>query len=500
MTDTSRELGTSSLESDSNPDQGASTMYSTTDVAPSSFLDRTLRGAWQAIAGVARGKSVEIRPELPDDDVQRLREQILECLEAKGGEVSARARAANLGRTYLSLTSAGRRRFLGVLARDVNVQSEPVDEAVAALQQAPDGEARARAQRNLRAALRSPRLTLYRQFTSLPQGVKFLVDLRAELLKFRREDSALEVLEEELKSLLVSWFDIGFLDLQRIEWDSPASLLEKLIHYEAVHRIRGWDDLKNRLGSDRRCFAFFHPRMPHEPLIFVEVALVKGMSGNIQSLLDSSAPVIDPAMADTAIFYSISNAQAGLKGISFGDFLIKRVVDLLAAEFKNLKTFATLSPIPDFSKWLMAKLDAGAGEDLLTPSERKKLGSRLSALGDAETIRALLYEPGWHDELEICAALEHPLLRLGAQYLLTEKRDQRFASNPVAHFHLSNGARIERLNWLADTSSNGLRQSAGVMVNYLYKLNEIEANHESYKGDGKIKASSTVRALQKNAK
>ena len=467
-----------------------------TNEAPSSgFIDRTLRGAWQAIAGVARGKAADIRPELPDEDVERLREQVRECLEARGGEVSARAHAATLGRSYLSLTPIGRQRFLGVLAREVNVDPEPVKDAIAELQNSPDEESRHRAERTLRATLRSPRLTLYRQFTSLPQGVKFLVDLRAELLDFRREDSALEVLEEELKSLLVSWFDIGFLELQRIEWDSPASLLEKLIQYEAVHRIRGWDDLKNRLGSDRRCFAFFHPRMPDEPLIFVEVALVKGMSDNIQSLLDESAPVIDPQSADTAIFYSISNAQPGLKGISFGDFLIKRVVDLLAAEFKNLKTFATLSPIPEFADRLTAGLEAESPDDLLTAAERKKLGRFESALGDAESIKSLLYEPGWFNEPEVCQALQAPLLRLCAHYLLKEKRSEGFAANSVAHFHLSNGARIERLNWLADTSSKGIQQSGGIMVNYLYKLNEIETNHENYKGTGEIKASSAVRSL-----
>ena len=303
-------------------------------------------------------------------------------------------------------------------------------------------------------------------------------------------------MEDELKSQLVSWFDYGFLELRRIEWNSPAALLEKLIEYEAVHQIHGWDDLKNRLGTDRRCFAFFHPRMPEEPLIFVWVALVKGMSDNIQVLLDTSAPVIEPESADAAIFYSITNAQAGLKGISFGDFLIKRVVDLLASEFPSLKTFSTLSPLPLFARWLKRTLDEGGGE-LFSASERKTLGPLQSGLGDGETLRALLYEPGWERTTEISEALEAPLLRLSAAYLMKEQRGEVFAADPVAHFHLSNGARIERLNWLADTSGNGVRQSYGIMVNYLYKLNEIESNHESYKGEGKIKASSAVRGLVK---
>ncbi len=461
------------------------------------FLDRTLRTAWRAIAGVARGKTTEIRPGLPEPDVVRLKDQILECLEVKGGEVSARARAAALGETYLSLNRDGKRRFLGVLASEISLEPEPIEKAINGLNEAPDQQSRRRAERALRVALRSPRITLYRRFTSLPQGVKFLVDLRADLLEFRREDSALDVLEDELKSQLVSWFDIGFLELRRIEWNSPAALLEKLIEYEAVHRIRGWDDLKNRLGTDRRCFAFFHPRMPEEPLIFVWVALVKGMSGNIQDLLDTSAPVIEPESADAAIFYSISNAQAGLGGISFGDFLIKRVVDLLAREFPSLKTFSTLSPLPLFSRWLYGTLDDGASGELLSAAERKVLGPLRSGLGDGETLRALLSEPGWERTAETAEALEAPLLRLSAAYLLKEKRGEVFAADPVAHFHLSNGARIERLNWLADTSGNGIRQSFGIMVNYLYKLNEIEINHESYKGEGKIRTSSAVRGLVK---
>lgn len=468
------------------------------EFAQSGFLDRTLRGAWRAIAGMARGKSSEVvGPDLADDDIEQLKAQMHDCLDGRGGEVSARARTANLGRTYLSLNHEGRRRFLALLAREINVAPAPVAQAIKAVQASPDDEALHKAERALREALRPPRFTLYKQFTALPEGVKFLVDLRAELIEFRGQDSALEVPEAELKSLLTSWFDIGFLELSRIEWDSPASLLEKLIEYEAVHRIDGWDDLKNRLGSDRRCFAFFHPRMPNEPLIFVEVALVNGMAGNIQALLDTTAPVIDPEVADTAIFYSISNAQKGLAGISFGDSLIKRVVDLLAAEFKGLKTFATLSPIPGFGKWLDELLSGAAGKEevLMSAQEHKKLGSLDAGPTDADTLRDLLGRPGWYESTEICEALEGPLLRLCARYLLRKKTTGGVAKNPVAHFHLSNGARVDRLHWLADTSENGLKQSAGIMVNYLYKLGEIEANHESYRGEAKIRASSSVRNL-----
>ena len=471
-----------------------------TEGTQSSFLDRTLKGAWRAIAGVARGMTNgELAPELPESDVARLKVQIHECLEAKGGEVTARARAANLGRTYLSLNPQGRRKFLGVLAREVHVDRDRVESAVADWQRAGTDDEKQHAERRLRVALRTPRFTLYKQFTALPDGVKFLVDLRAEVLEFRKQDELLGVLEAELKSLLLSWFDLGFLELQRIEWDSPASVLEKLIEYEAVHRIHDWEDMKNRLESDRRCFGFFHPGMPNEPLIFVEVALVSGMADNVQSLLDTSAPIIDPDTADAAIFYSISNAQKGLAGISFGDFLIKRVVDLLAGEFKGLKTFATLSPVPGFRRWLMAKLDALQDDaDLLTPAESKKLAALVP--DDAEhnnALRLALETEGWHNNADMAAALEAPLTRLCAQYLVNDKRDTGFASNPVAHFHLSNGARVERLNWLADSSDNGLSSSAGMMVNYLYRRADIEKNHEAYKGNGSVVSSSAVKALAK---
>ncbi len=469
------------------------------DVASPSFLHRTLRGAWRAIAGVARGKSADIAPELPPGNIPRLRKQIRECVEVRGGEVSTRARAAALGATYLSLTKDGRRRFLEVLADETGIEPGPVKEAISGLEAATDRHSRQQAERVLRVALRSPRIKLYRRFTALPQGVKYLVDLRADLLEFRREDSSFGVLEDELESLLTSWFDVGFLELRRIEWDSPASLLEKLIDYEAVHQIQGWDDLKNRLRTDRRCFAFFHPRMPDEPLIFVWVALVKGASDNIQTLLDTSAPLLEADAAETAIFYSISNAQAGLKGISFGDFLIKRVVDVLAREFSHLKRFSTLSPIPSFSRWLNKRLDEGGDTELLTVSERRALGLEPSGHTDADSLKALLHDPIWQADPDLSKALKTPLLRLCATYLLNSKRDNMFASDSVAHFHLSNGARIDRLNWLADTSVNGMHRYLGIMANYRYELSHIEANHERYKSEGLIAASSLVRGLAKKS-
>ncbi len=463
--------------------------------SPLGFLDRlkNLRGLWRDIAATV-GETIGLAPELPADAAEVLRGQMRDCLAGRGGEVSARARSAALGRSYLGLNTEGRHRFLRILAEEFGPDRQSIDAAVATLQKADNPAARSKAEQALRAALESPRQRLLTQFNTLPEGVKFLVDMRAELLGISKGDSVLSGLEAEFRELLATWFDVGFLELQRITWRSPALVLEKIMAYEAVHAIQGWHDLKNRLDSDRRLYAFFHPRMPDEPLIFVEVALVKGITGDIHGLLDENAPVGDPEKADTAIFYSINNAHKGLVGISFGNFLIKKVVDRLSHEFPNLKTFATLSPIPGFRKWLDGKLAEGEA-GLLTPAEHRRLSgaSELAARGG---LKALLAEE-WHDDPLVSEALKAPLLRLCARYL-TEPNERGRARDPVSHFHLSNGARMERLNWLGDTSRKGLAQSCGVMINYLYKLSDIDDNHEAYTGQGRIVASSSVKGLLKD--
>ncbi|MBV9522710.1 MAG: malonyl-CoA decarboxylase [Alphaproteobacteria bacterium] len=460
------------------------------------MFDRTLinlRRAWRDIAESARSAiGAPLRPDLPREDRERLREQMRNCLDGRGGEVSARARAAELGRSYLGLTPVGRKWFLRVLAESFDLDRAAVDARCADLLQASAAE-RPGAERALRLALEPPRVKLLTQFNALPEGVKFLVDMRAELMRLARTDPLLAALERDLKSLLASWFDIGFLELHRIDWGSPAVLLEKLMRYEAVHEIRGWTDLKNRLEPDRRCFGFFHPRMPEEPLIFVEVALVNGISENIQALLDESAPLGDPANADTAIFYSISNCQNGLAGISFGNFLIKRVVDSLAGELPGLKTFATLSPIPGFRTWLDGQLQEGE-DAVLTAAERRALASLPEALRGGG-LRHILERPRWDEDEIVARALREPLLRLCARYLMVEKTAAGRSRDPVAHFHLSNGARLERLDWLADRSEKGMQQSAGIMINYLYRLADIEENHEAYTGQGRVAAAAPLRAL-----
>jgi len=482
------------------------------DVAPAPSQPSVLNRAWSQIARTVREigprrRSVEVnlKPDLPKSDEDQLIEAFEECVEHRGGEVQARARAAALGQAYLALDETGRRRFAEILAERFGVNGEKVDRAIEQVRSADTFAERATAESRLRETLEPPRTRVLTQFNGLPEGVKFLVDLRAELLGWQRDTPSLAGLQDDLRRLLASWFDIGFLEMRQIDWRASAALLEKLIRYEAVHRIRSWDDLKNRLEWDRRIYGFFHPRMPDEPLIFVEVALVEGIAGDVGALLDETGPDIDPRQADTAIFYSISNAQAGLAGISFGDFLIKRVVGALAADLPNLKTFATLSPIPGFRRWMTSAPDEAA-ETVVSDEERDALTSALRSAGadvaddqaSLALIEAALAIEDWHRNEALTAALEAPLSRMAADYLFERKRPDGRALDPVAHFHLSNGARMERLNWLGDVSQNGLRQSAGMMINYLYKLTEIDANHESYSApDRRIVASANIRSAAK---
>ncbi len=425
-----------------------------------------------------------LKPDLPDPDLPRLRRRMQECLDGRGGEVSARLRAAQLGRTYLTLNEQGRARFLTLLAEAFDTDRASVTEAIDAYLEASE-EQLGEAEHRLRSALIAPRRRLLTQFNELPEGTKFLVDLRAELLGLLPGTPALRALDRDLRELLTTWFDVGFLELQRISWNSPASLLEKLISYEAVHEIESWSDLRNRLETDRRCYAFFHPHMPGEPLIFVEIALVDRMATSIQALLDESTPELPPEEAKTAIFYSISNTQRGLRGISFGSFLIKRVIDDLTRDFPGLRTFATLSPIPGFRRWLDGRIREEL--DLLTERETRALAETGSG-----SLAQLLATPEWWKREPIRRALESPLMRLCARYLVEERREGR-PLDPVARFHLGNGASIVSLNWGADLSPKGIRQSAGIMVNYGYRQDDIEKNHEAYRGKGEVKTSPAVR-------
>ncbi|WP_066267619.1 malonyl-CoA decarboxylase [Hydrogenophaga palleronii] len=315
-----------------------------------------------------------------------------------------------------------------------------------------------------RRATVSPRRRLLQRFSANPDGVRFLVDIRAELQGQLKSDKRLLALDVEMEYMFSTWFDVGFLELRRISWDSPASLVEKLIKYEAVHDIRSWADVKNRLDSDRRCYGFFHPRLPDEPLIFVEVALMNQITASITPLLDEAAAPADLDRATTAIFYSISNTQTGLKGVSFGDSLIKHVVETLQQEFPRLKTFATLSPIPGLRGWLAKNAPA----ELLKDWERP-------------------------DELAEASPGRRNLLGWAARYLGQELNDGR-PLDPVARFHLGNGARVERLNWAADPSAKGLKQSYGLMVNYLYDLKRLD-KHRTSLAQGRIPIAAAIKDL-----
>jgi malonyl-CoA decarboxylase len=408
------------------------------------------------------------------DRVARLLD-LCRALLAERGEPSSAALAMEALAVYSSLDDTGRAEFFEVLARDFGPDPQTVQRAIDAYRSTPTH----RTLSALEQAIEAPRQELFRRLNMAPGGTAALVELRGRILSMLGDRAEFQPVERDLAHLLRSWFNRGFITLQRIDWHTPAHILEKLIQYEAVHEINGWDDLRRRLAVDRRCFAFFHPALPDEPLIFVEVALVKGLASAVQPLLDPSSEVGDPERADTAIFYSISDCQPGLRGISFGNFLIKQVAAELQSELGKVKTFATLSPVPGFRAWL----EKSAGEVTLLAGgvtlaawlEQTRSQTRRAAL-PPEELRALL--------VELCA-----------HYLTRVQRNDERPDDPVARFHLRNGARLERINWSADVSARGLMNSAGIMVNYLYELDEVERNHEAYVNEGRITASRRVEAL-----
>ncbi len=376
------------------------------------------------------------------------------------GEASTLALARELVETWRTMAAAERAAFLHLLAVELGPDLERVRRAAEAFVGAPGPATLA----ELRRVAEAPRVELFRRMNTAPGGTRAIVELRAELLRRVNEDPVLQELDHDLHALLVSWFNPGFLTLARIDWVSPAALLENLKCYEKVHELPSLEAFKRRLAADRRCFAFFHPVLPEEPLIFVQVALTRGLPERIGPLIDPAEPVASPAEADSAIFYSISNCQDGLRGVTLGNFLIKLVVATIQAELPQIDRFATLSPVPGFARWLTAELAHGAAP----------------LAGEAErALLARLTEPGWHEDPELAKALEPVLTSLCAWYLLRVRRNGRPA-DPVARFHLGNGARLERINWLADTSPKGLAESFGIMVNYGYDPARIEQNHELY--------------------
>ena len=346
-------------------------------------------------------------------------------------------------------------------------------------------------------AAEPPRQELLRRLNRAPDGTGALVAMRARLLQRLRQQPALKSVDADLQHLLSSWFNPGFLTLRQVDWNAPAQLLEKIIQHEAVHEIDGWTDLRRRLEPDRRCFAFFHPMLPDEPLIFVEVALLDAMPAAIAPLLDRrSVPETREDRFKVAVFYSISNCQPGLRGVNLGNFLIKRVAERLQQSLPKLKTFCTLSPIPSFASWY-ARVEH-IESPRLKPAVQRELNAGLQRLRErhGRDLSPLVLPPaeGAPARSRTAAADLQMMQRLCAFYLTDTSPTEQRASDPVARFHLNNGARLERSNAAADLSRNGLRQSFGQMVNYLYDLDEIESNHDRFVND-QVSTSKAVLGL-----
>jgi malonyl-CoA decarboxylase len=394
----------------------------------------------------------------------QLLERLQGIVDPRVSEVEGGRRAKEVEHWYAEASKPERRDLWLLMSEIFTADPERVKKAQAQYAAAVGTPDEAAAEVIYRRATVSPRRRVLQRFSADADGIRFLVDLRAELQPYLRSDRRLRALDVEMEYMFSTWFDVGFLELRRISWDSPASLVEKLIKYEAVHDIRSWADVKNRLDSDRRCYGFFHPRLPGEPLIFVEVALTTEIADSIAPLLDETAAPADLARATTAIFYSISNTQEGLRGVSFGDSLIKHVVETLKDEFPKLRTFATLSPIPGFRAWAAKH----APPELIA-----RLDDPL-ALAPKAPERA-------------------QLLALAARYLGRELQDGK-PLDPVARFHLGTGARVERINWAGDPSAKGLKQSFGLMVNYLYDLKRLD-KHRAMLSQGEIPISGAVEDL-----
>jgi malonyl-CoA decarboxylase len=399
--------------------------------------------------------------------------ELCEALLSGRGEASGTAMAREVLDRYRHLDDASRLAFFETLVRDYGPDRERVAQVIESWRAQPNDEDAS----DLHFASEPRRQELIRRLNRAPGGTSELVAMRADLLALMNGHRDLAALDRDVVHLLSSWFNRGFLVLRRIDWSTPANILEQIIRYEAVHEIRDWDELRRRIDPvDRRCYAFFHPALVDEPLIFVEVALTEQIPGAIAPLLAEDRELVPADRTRTAVFYSISNTQRGLGGISFGSFLIKQVVEELRRELPKLENFVTLSPVPGFMPWLKEADDVP-----VTDEDRAVL--------------AHLDQPDWFENPEVAAQLRAVLEPLAAHYFLKARTSKGRLIDSVARFHLGNGARLERIDWLGDLSPKGLRESAGIMVNYLYRLEDIEKNHEAYANDGEVVASSAVKRL-----
>jgi malonyl-CoA decarboxylase len=424
-----------------------------------------------------RGRNLLRRGDPADgkEDASELVE-LCEALLSGRGEATGTAVAREVLDLYHELDDTARLTFFEALARDFGPDRQRLAKAIEAWQAQPgDGNGSL-----VHFASEPRRQELIRRLNRAPGGTADLVAMRSDLLTHLDGRKDLAAVDRDVVHLLGSWFNRGFLVLRRIDWSTPANILEQIIRYEAVHEIRDWDDLRRRIDPvDRRCYAFFHPALADAPLIFVEVALTETIPGAIAPLLAVNRQPVPTERARTAVFYSISNTQRGLGGISFGNFLIKQVVEELRRELPKLDTFVTLSPVPGFMPWL------SQGADLPLSEEDRELLKQLES-------------PTWFENDLVATQLRAVLEPLAAYYFLKARTSKGRLIDSVARFHLGNGARLERINWLGDTSPKGLRESAGIMVNYLYRLDDIEKNHEAYANDGEVVASSAVKKLLKN--
>lgn len=424
------------------------------------------------------------QPETLTPDHQQLVKACHTLLESDG-EASSIALASRALAIYQRLSEVEKISFFGCLTTDFAADPGPIDTAYSAYKEARDNPTLQR----LFEACEPRRQELFRRLNLASDGTYELVKMREDLLGLLREHPQLSAIDDDFGHLFGSWFNRGFLMLKRIDWNTPASILEKIIRYEAVHEIQDWDDLRRRLDArDRRCFAFFHPAIGDEPLIFVEVALHKGLPSRIQPILSGEQSnttkkgTDDSEDADTAAFFGISNCQTGLRGISFGNFLIKQVVQELSQELPQLQYFVTLSPVPGFSQWLQEQRD----DEQLPKPLRKSL--------------KMLETPDWHQDKASEERLKAVIRPLAARYLVDEKNRHGLPLNPVARFHLGNGAELHRINWLGDISNKGFKQAAGLMVNYLYVLDDIERNHENYTAKATVACSNEVHDLVRRAR
>jgi malonyl-CoA decarboxylase len=430
----------------------------------------------QSIADRSRALIRRERREPARDRLDGLIE-LCEALLSGRGEASGVVLANEILADYAALTTGPRVAFFESLARTFGYDNSRIEAAIAAWRQSQSADDAA----ELHRASEPRRLELFRRLNLAPGGTAALVHMREQLMDAMDHRDDLAVIDNDFVHLFSSWFNRGFLVLRRIDWSTSASILEKIIRYEAVHEIRDWEDLRRRIDlPDRRCYAFFHPALVDEPLIFVEVALTREIPDAIAPILSDKREMVDPERATTAVFYSITNCQRGLAGVTFGHFLIKQVVEEVRREWPRISTFVTLSPAPNFAEWLTR--------------ERANEASIAIDTDDREALRALDRPNWWLDE-QLVEVIGEPIMRAAAWYYVRARNRRGLPVDSVARFHLGNGARLQRLNWIADTSERALEQSYGLMVNYLYDLDYIEENHEAYAQQHVVVASTGVTRL-----